>query len=371
MGAIGAEVGNWPPADSPVGAQPIREVLAELQAVVANAPIVLFAFNSLGIVTFSDGRSSRDLGMRPESHVGRSIYDLFPNTALAEKAARVLKGETCTSFTFLPEFNRSFETTYSPVFDEAGQVTGAIGVSIDVSARIEADRARAENEAKSRFLAGMSHELRTPLNSVLGFAQLLEQPSFGELNERQRRYVGHILDGGRHLLDLLNDILDLSRIAAGKLELQAEAVRLQPLVDSVVADMAPLAAGAEVTITIGPLDCTVLADRRATHQIVVNLLSNAIKFTPAGGRIEIRAATGDGFSGLSVTDSGPGIPADFLPHLFEEFVQFDSSRTGDRRGSGLGLSLSRGLAESMGGRLTVESEGGCGSTFQLLLPDRS
>ena len=237
----------------------------------------------------------------------------------------------------------------------------------DISDRHKVPAEVTAGESHARFVANMSHELRTPLNSVLGFAQLLARDA--ELSERQRRYVGHIMDGGSHLLGVIDDILDLDRLGAGKAELNVELVPLQPLLEAVVQRLNPLAAVSGVrvypSITGSP---EVHSDARRLHQIVVNLLANAIQFTPDGGQVTVAAQALDRTVEIAVTDTGVGIPLAEQERIFDAFAQVDSRLSRSHSGTGIGLSLSRRLALLLGGELTVSSVVGSGSTFRLVLP---
>jgi PAS domain S-box-containing protein len=348
--------------------RPIPHDAEYLGHVLANVPIVIFAFDTAGIVTFSDGRGLQPLGLSGGDNVGKSVFEIWSDTPLAEMARRALKGETCRSQTEVTSVGVAFETTYGPLTDEAGNIIGGIGVAVDVTERLAAERARAESEAKSRFLAGMSHELRTPLNSILGFAQLLEQPSYGALSQRQRHYVDNIISSGRHLLSLVNDVLDISRVAAGRMEVLSERLDLAALTREVVTELTPLGADRHLRMRVDSIALCALGDARAVRQILLNLLSNAIKFTPEGGRVAIalrRTARGD--AAITVTDCGPGIPHERRKLVFDEFAQITQSSQG-LPGTGLGLCLSRHLARAMRGDVTLASRLGRGSTFTLRLP---
>ena len=222
---------------------------------------------------------------------------------------------------------------------------------------------------KSEFLANMSHELRTPLNAVIGFADLLLERMFGELNDKQEEYLRDILDSGRHLLSLINDILDLSKIEAGRMELDVTDFQLSHAIENALILVRERAAGRGIALhqTVDARLGAVSGDERKIKQVLLNLLSNAIKFTPKGGRIEVRAAPGDGFVEVSVRDTGVGIAPAEQDAVFEEFRQVGSSAA-KHEGTGLGLSLCRKFVELHGGRIWVESEVGRGSTFTFRLP---
>ncbi len=220
------------------------------------------------------------------------------------------------------------------------------------------------NKDFARFLSRMSHELRTPLNAILGFAQLLEMD--GHLNTDEHEAVRQILRGGRHLLDLVNEVLDISRLQAGQMSLSLEPVQVPDIVESAVDLVKPLAAARRVGVIVSPTAAdlpSVVADRQRLSQVLLNLLSNAINYSGEGGRvtIEVAFAAADRLR-LSVHDTGPGIPAAKLDLIFQPFERLDAAQTGIE-GTGLGLPLSRALTAAMGGALGVTSEVGRGSTF--------
>jgi two-component system sensor histidine kinase/response regulator len=237
-----------------------------------------------------------------------------------------------------------------------------------VKAKIGAEEA---SLAKSQFLANMSHELRTPMNAILGFSELLQDQTFGELNPKQARYIDNILNSGRHLLQLINDILDLSKIEAGRMELDARVFDAAVALNHVQNVVKPLAAKKQVTLVTevdAPLP-PITADEAKFKQILYNLLSNAIKFTMEGGRVTVSARWNSPWLELSVSDTGIGIEPGDQSRIFGEFEQVDSSYARQHQGTGLGLTLTRKLVEMHGGRIRVESEGkGKGSTFSFVIP---
>jgi signal transduction histidine kinase len=221
---------------------------------------------------------------------------------------------------------------------------------------------------KSEFLAGMSHELRTPLNAVIGFSEVLLDRLFGDLNEKQADYITDIHTSGRHLLSLINDILDLSKIEAGRMELQLSDVTLSDVIESSVALMRERATrnGISLRLDVDSSAGAVEADERKLKQVLFNLLTNALKFTDRGGHVEVTARGEGDRVVVSVRDDGTGIALADQARIFEEFEQAGGS--GAQEGTGLGLALSRRIVELHGGRLLVESAPGRGSTFTFTLP---
>jgi signal transduction histidine kinase len=290
----------------------------------------------------------------------------------------------------------------SAIYDAEGRFVGRQEIARDLTERRrleeevrERKRLEGVNRFKSQFLANMSHELRTPMNAVLGFSEILRDRHFGPLTEKQARFVNNILVGGRHLLTLINDILDLAKIEAGKMRLDLAPLALRDAITE-VCDVMQLQADAKQQSIQAQVDPDVgicVADRHRVHQILLNLLSNAIKFTPDAGQImvsarRVRDAEGDvrsvpdtashhaprtsdpgDFIEIAVADTGIGISPDDLQRLFQEFEQLEPSYTKRHQGSGLGLALCQRLVELHGGRIWASSEGeGHGSTFTFTIP---
>jgi signal transduction histidine kinase len=237
-----------------------------------------------------------------------------------------------------------------------------------------ADKSRqleAASRHKSEFLANMSHELRTPLNAIIGFSEVLNERMFGELNDKQAEYLKDIHASGTHLLSLINDILDLSKVEAGRMELELSDFSLPSAIDSALTLVRERATRRGITLRATILDGVgeVTGDERKIRQVLLNLLSNAIKFTPEGGRIEVKAVPEDGSVDVSVIDTGVGIAPEDQEAVFEEFRQVGASAA-KQEGTGLGLALCRKFVELHGGKIWVTSALGAGSTFTFRLPVR-
>ena len=231
----------------------------------------------------------------------------------------------------------------------------------------------AANRHKSEFLANMSHELRTPLNAIIGFSEVLQERLFGELNEKQAEYTSDILTSGQHLLSLINEILDLSKVEAGRMELELSSFDLPLAIDNARTFVRERAVKHGITLDVDVDDRLgeYVGDERKIKQILLNLLSNAVKFTPEGGRISISASKTDNGAEISVSDTGIGIPPAEQPTIFEEFRQVGGDYAHKKEGTGLGLTLAKKFVELHGGKIWVESEVGKGATFTFTLPERA
>jgi signal transduction histidine kinase len=251
---------------------------------------------------------------------------------------------------------------------------GALGANVN-RMNDELNRLYGELEAasrhKSEFLANMSHELRTPLNAIIGFSQVLRERMFGEVNEKQAEYLDDIISSGNHLLSLINDVLDLSKVEAGQVELEVAPFSLPEALERGIVMVRERATkdGVQVALVADPEVGLVEGDERRIRQVIFNLLSNAVKFTPAGGAVDVSAARVDGEVRVSVADTGPGLAPEDHERIFEEFQQTEAG-VEQREGTGLGLALSKRLVELHGGRIWVDSELGKGSTFVFTLPAR-
>ncbi|MHB8907341.1 MAG: PAS domain-containing sensor histidine kinase [Syntrophales bacterium] len=283
------------------------------------------------------------------------------------------------------------EVTTSFLRDNAGRAVGLLGVTRDISERKRAEQlyqakiaADAANTAKSEFLSHMSHELRTPLNHIMGFTELILGRNFGDLNQTQEEYLKDVYQSSQHLLSLVNEILDVSKIEAGKLELKKSEIDVRELLEQSLSVMDKAAhRKVHLTASIGQIPETIFADELRLKQIIYNLLSNAVKFTEDDGNICLAARrTGETAAGgpsdttairqeleISVADTGIGIRREDIEKIFEPFSQLESSLSRRYQGTGLGLGLTRSLVEMHGGRIWAESDGpGKGSTFRFTLP---
>ena len=272
-----------------------------------------------------------------------------------------------------------------PLRDSDGASTGAWVSFRDVSLkrRLDEERvhaaelevrgreARQANRLKSEFLANMSHELRTPLNAIIGFTDLMHKGKAGPVSAQHEEYLGDVLTSSRHLLQLINDVLDLAKVESGKMDFRPEPVDLVKLVNEVRDILRGLAASKRLRVDteVDPQVAAAVVDHARVKQILYNYLSNAIKFTPEGGRVQVRI-TADGADGfrIDVTDTGVGIAAEDLAKLFVEFQQLDTTASKKYQGTGLGLALTKRLVEAHGGRVAVQSGMGLGSTFSAILP---
>lgn len=363
-----------------------------LTSIVENIPHMIFVKDARELRFVRINKAEEEMfGLPAAEIIGKSDFDFFPEDEVRffqGKDRAVLEGRQLVDIPEEPVHSaqgvRIFHTKKIPIFDEAGEPQYLLGISEDITERKQAevelqkakDAAEAASRAKSEFLANMSHELRTPLNAIIGFSEVLEDQTFGELNQRQLRYVTNILTSGRHLLQLINDILDIAKIEAGRLTLDRALFPVATALNDVSAIVKALANKKSINLTLeaAPGLPPLHADEPKFKQIMYNLMSNAIKFTPPGGSVTVRAELADSAAAdavrISVCDTGIGIKVEDQERVFREFEQVDSSYSRQQQGTGLGLALTKNLIELHGGRIWVESEGvqGKGTTFTFVLP---
>jgi signal transduction histidine kinase len=307
--------------------------------------------------------------------------DLAARTDLVKNTGEI--GDLSAAFDHMADSLQERETALRNALSENEHLIKNLeGIVKERTGEMEAARIRAEaaNQAKSDFLSNMSHELRTPLNAVIGFSEILEDGIAGDLNERQKTYAGHIYASGMHLLGLINDILDLTKVEAGKMEFKVSRFPIRSILDLSVILLSEKAMkkGIALSIEIAPdADIDIEADAQKIKQILFNLLSNAVKFTPDGGRVTMRASLASLENGgqerrmleVCIEDTGIGIKEEDFPRLFCAFTQIHASvLTKEYEGTGLGLALTRRLVERHHGSIWVESEYGKGSRFYFTLP---
>ena len=344
-----------------------------------------------GIITDANKQMEVLTGCTRDELIGAPFKNYFTDPERAEAAVKLVLGaKKLNDYELTARTRDGVETVVScnatTFYDRDRKLQGVFAAARDVTERkrldqvlqeknLELELARAVAEktslAKSDFLANMSHELRTPLNSVIGFSEVLQDQLFGPINPKQQEYVGNIITSGRHLLSLINDILDLSKVESGKMGLDLNSFPLRETLDaslSILRERA-LKGGLELVLEVDPeAEVLVVADQRKLKQILFNLISNAVKFTPSAGSVRLSAVRDGELIEISVADSGIGIREDDIPKLFQAFTQLESVYTKGFEGTGLGLALTRQLVEMHGGRIWVKSEFGKGSRFSFTLP---
>ena len=370
------------------------------------APDAIIEVDEQGRILLANVATGTIFGYQPDELPGQPVEMLVPESARGSHSAHRAQywesphsrpmGRDLTLYGLRKDGSRfPVEISLSPVHSEDGLRVGAIIRDVTERKRAEQEfrsmedrfnRELAEtnvelqrrneeveraNQLKSEFLASMSHELRTPLHTIIGFSELLGEQIQGPLNEKQRRFVDHIHRDSQHLLELINDILDLAKIESGKVELRIDPVGATEALEEVLGSCPPRAGTRSIIIaTSVPPQVMLNADRLRFKEVLFNLMSNAIKFTPAGGSITVSAqpAETDGFCTIAVRDTGVGIPADQHEAIFDKFHQVGSTVRGVREGTGLGLSITKQIVEMHGGAITVESAPGTGSCFSFTMP---
>ena len=344
--------------------EPLSEAFAPIQAALWRTAALLLVFLFVAIVTSI--LLARNL-VRPiesiqvaASRIGAGALD-----QRIEVSSRDELGALAEEFnTMASRLQGSYAGLEHQVEERTRELTNALARLDEKSRELEA-----ASRHKSEFLANMSHELRTPLNAISGFSQVLRKGMYGEINPKQAEYLDEILAASRDLLSLIDDILDLSKVEAGQVQLEVAPFSLPAALERVLVVVGEQAANGNVRLSLAsePGVDSVVGDERRIRQVVLNLLSNAIKFTPAGGTVDVSAVRHDGVVRISVSDTGTGIAPEDQARIFEEFQQAAAGRE-RREGTGLGLALSKRLVELHGGRIWVDSEVGKGSTFVFTLP---
>ena len=358
---------------------------------VENANSIILRMDREGRITFFNEFAQKYFGFKESDILGQSVVGTIvpPTESSGRDLVRLIQGVAQNPEQYARNENENMRSngervwiawTNKPVRDAAGQITECLCVGNDISELKEAERqllqakeeAEAADRVKSAFLATMSHELRTPLNSIIGFTGLLLQGFSGPLTEKQRKQLGMVQNSGRHLLALINDVLDISKIEAGQLEMAREKFDLRSALDKVVETVRPLAEkkGLGLHARLATDVVHIVGDRRRVEQVLANLLSNAIKFTERG-EITVTCQVKPPWVVTAVRDTGMGISAEEIAGLFRPFHQIDNGIARQSEGTGLGLSISKRLVEMMGGTLGVESAYGVGSTFSFTLPWRA
>ncbi len=365
-----------------------QESEARYRGLLEAAPDAMVVVNGDGEIVLLNVQAEKQFGYRRDELVGQQVTNIIPEgfaerliadalrsaeDALAQQigAGIELIGRRKNGSTF------PIEIMLSPLASTEGILVTAAIRDITDRKHIEStlhekntEMVRA-NQAKDRFLASMSHELRTPLNGIIGFAEFLADGKPGAVNSKQTEYLGDILASGRHLLQLINDMLDIVQVQAGKLKVIIEPFSLRAAMEEVFAGVRPLADNKriEMIMNIAPELGTVVIDQQRFRQILYNLVSNALKFTDDEGRVSIEAfAEGKERFRLAVRDNGIGIKAEDMHRLFTEFEQLETGTARRFGGTGLGLALTREIIHRLGGAISVESEYGKGSTFTVILP---
>jgi PAS domain S-box-containing protein len=347
----------------------------------------IFALDPDGNVLSWNAGAQRLKGYTRDEIVGRHFSTFYPPEDLAKPAweleVATRDGRVEDEGWRLRKDGTRFwaNVVITALRDESGTLVGFAKVTRDLTERRQAEfraveaarriaEAEAANRTKSEFLAAMSHELRTPLNAIGGYVELMAMGLGGPVTEEQQGYLDKVQRSQRHLLQIISDLLNFSRIEAGQIEYEIAPVRLRESIATVGAMLEPQSIEKEVELVLGPCPegLAALADQVKVEQIILNLCSNAVKFTEAGGRVEVRCEGYGGFVAVAVSDTGVGIAPEDADHVFEPFVQLGRGLTSGHEGTGLGLAISRDLARAMHGDLTVRSEVGKGSTFTLTLP---
>jgi len=353
----------------------------------------LMTTDTLGIITDVNKRMEELTDRTRDQLIGTPFKGYFTDPKRAEDGIRRVLGEdrvTNYELTIRASGGSDTDVSYNATTFRGtdGKLKGVFAAARDITEQkrlqsqleqrnkeleIQNLRVQEANRLKSEFLANMSHELRTPLNGVIGFSEFLIDGKAGEMNDQQREYLDDVLKSGKHLLHLINDVLDLAKVESGRMDLVPETFSMKKTLDEVCAIVRPIARKKNITIrtTVEPGVETVTLDLQKFRQILYNLLSNAVKFTNEQGKVEVSVRSdSDDYLRLEVKDNGIGIKKEDLPRLFVAFQQLDSSIARQYQGTGLGLALTKNIVELQRGRIEVESSPGRGSSFTVVLPKR-
>ncbi len=390
----------------------LRESEERYRTLVENATDAIYMVDAHENILSVNQTTARFLGKRPEKLIGKKVSDIFPPEIAARFTEEFrLTFKTGQSIMACDRLDAGWtelwvSTSLNPIRNSSGEVVAIMGVTRDITEQKRLERELQEtneqldaqneelqvqseelmaqqqellestqeaaraNQLKSEFLANMSHELRTPLNAIIGFSQLLRDETPGKLNQEQRQCLDDVLESSQHLLNLINEVLDLSKIESGRAELKLENVDLKELITPLTRVMRPILGQKkqelEVEIEAGLPQIRV--DKTKMGQVLRNLLANSSKFTPEGGKLRITAARADDWLHLSVIDNGAGIKKEDLERIFEPFCQLDYTPGNGKGGTGLGLAVVKEIVERHGGQIRVESEYGRGSRFTISLP---
>jgi PAS domain S-box-containing protein len=375
------------------------EMLAErkFRELIEDAPDAILQVDSAGRIIIANRTAELMLGYPRDELIGMPVDVLVPLAARTQHAARRKAFETAGVIRpmglGLDLHARRKDGTEVPVEISLSPTKTAGGSHVTAIVRDVTERKRAEqqieslkksylaelearhkeaerlNQLKSEFIASVSHELRTPLHTIIGFAELLDEQEVGLLNEKQKHFLRHIRTDSDHLLSLINDLLDLSRIEAGGLMIRPEVILLQTVTSEAVNAIRPQAESKRISIREENIPSVfALADILRVRQIFYNLLSNAVKFTDPGGEVLVTARQDSEYIQVTVSDTGLGIPRTEQEHIFDKFYQVGNTTAGVRQGTGLGLTICKQLVEMQGGKIWVDSEPGHGSHFHFTLP---